>query len=306
MITAAFFGTPPAAVPTLAALTEVADVKLVITRPDRPKGRSSLQVSPAVKEAAADWALPVVQPERANDIVGELRVLGVDVGVLVAYGQLLPPDLLAAPARGFVNVHFSLLPRWRGASPVVRAILAGDEETGVTLIQMDEGLDTGPMILAEATPIRGTETAGELTARLAFMGATLVRHRLGDFVAGRLELQVQEVEGATVAGKVLVEEAHLSPAQQSAEVVARVVRAFNPRPGAWATENGERLKVWRAAVAPDDEPPPAGEAELRDDRLLLGTRAGTVELLEVQPAGRDRMTGTAWARGRRGEPATLE
>ncbi|MBU1226265.1 MAG: methionyl-tRNA formyltransferase, partial [Actinobacteria bacterium] len=170
---AVFYGTPAEAVPVLAALLDVAEVALVVTQPDRPRGRSRRLEPPPVKVAAEGWGLPVAQPERASADPDAIRAFAPDVAVVAAYGQLLKPALLEVPVRGFVNVHYSLLPRWRGASPVVRAILAGDETTGVSIMQIDEGLDTGPVFAAEQTPILPGETGGGLTARLADLGARL-------------------------------------------------------------------------------------------------------------------------------------
>ena len=162
---AVFYGTPAEAVPILAALTEAADVALVVTQPDRPQGRSRRPVPPPVKVAAEAWGMPVAQPRRASEDLETVRACAPDVAVVAAYGQLLKPALLEVPPAGFVNVHFSMLPRWRGASPVVRALLAGDETTGVSIMQIDEGLDTGPVFATAETPVRTSETAGALTAR---------------------------------------------------------------------------------------------------------------------------------------------
>jgi methionyl-tRNA formyltransferase len=299
MTRAVFFGTPAAAVPALAALATVAEVSLVVTRPDRPRGRSGRPEPPPVKEAARAWGLPVSQPERAGEAIERIGRLEPDVAVVTAFGQLLPTALLAVPRRGFVNVHFSVLPRWRGASPVVRAILAGDAETGVTLMQIDEGLDTGPILGVRATAIREGETAGLLTARLAGLGAGLLAESLDAIVSGELLPRPQSDEGATAAGRVRIEEAYVDPARHGAAAVLRAVRAFDPRPGAWSTAGGVRLKLWGAATA-TEEGIEAGTAILMGDRVLLGARDGVVELLEVQPAGKPRMRAADWMRGRRG------
>lgn len=299
---AVFYGTPAEAIPTLKALTSVADVALVITRPDRPVGRSGRPQAPPVKRAAADLGLPISQPERAVHDVERLQALQPAVAVVVAYGQLLPPTLLAVPPRGFLNVHFSLLPRWRGASPVVRAILAGDRLAGVTLMRLDEGLDTGPVVAMEPTPIGVEESAGELTARLAVMGASLLARSLEPYLQGVLSPRPQPAEGATAAARVRVEEAFVDPTRHRAAAVLRAVRAFDPRPGAWTQLEGERFKLWRAAPAAGPGPAP-GVVEDREGAVLLGAADGPVALLEVQPAGRARMEAAAWMRGRRGRPA---
>ncbi len=296
---AAFFGTPPAAVPSLAALAAVADVRLVVTRPDRPRGRSGRAAPSAVKVAAVDWGFPVAQPRRAR----ELAELDVDVAVVVAYGQILPGALLAQPPHGFVNVHFSVLPRWRGAAPVARAILAGDEATGVSLMVLDEGMDTGPVLATEETPICDSETAGEVTARLAALGAALLGDYLPAYVRGDLAAEPQDGAAATLAPKLEPAEAEISRQHGAAEVLRRV-RAFHPRPGAWAQVEGERIKVLAAAPTQSAGLRP-GRIELKGGEAVLTTGDGSVALVTVQPAGKAPMPGAAWMNGRRGEPAEL-
>ncbi|HEX5631029.1 MAG TPA: methionyl-tRNA formyltransferase [Acidimicrobiia bacterium] len=299
MIRAAFLGTPAEAVPILGALEECATVAVVITRPDKPRGRSGQPIAPEVKQAAVARGLRVEQPPRAADITA--LVAGCDVAVVAAYGRIIPEAALLTPAAGFINVHFSLLPRWRGASPVVRAILAGDPITGVTVMRMDAGLDTGPTYTRVETPIDSEETAGELTMRLSRLGANLLAARLGEIVAGTVPATPQPEEGVTAAGKVSVDEAHLDPHRHRREAVLRAVRAFNPRPGAWAMLEGERFKVWRAR--PGEGECQLGEARLVAGLVLLGTVDGPVELVVVQPSGKGEMAATAWMNGRRGEPA---
>ncbi len=299
---AVFYGTPAEAVPSLEALSQRAEVLLVTTRPDRPRGRSSRSLPPPVKEAAQALGLPVSQPERAVHELERLRGLAPDVAVVVAYGQLLPPALLAVPGAGFLNVHFSLLPRWRGASPVVRTLLAGDPTAGVTLMVLDEGMDTGPVVAVEPTSVGPEETAGELTARLAVLGAELLLRHLPAYLAGDVTPEPQPAEGATAAARVRVEEAFVDPTRHRVKAVLRAVRAFDPKPGAWTELDGVRVKLWRARPAVGPGPGP-GVAAAVGAAVLLGASDGPVELLEVQPAGRDRMAAAAWMRGRRGEPA---
>lgn len=300
MIRAAFFGTPAEAVPVLAGLREVAEVGLVVTQPDRPRGRSGTPQPPPVKLAAAAWGLGVVQPARPGEIVDLLD--GTDVAVLAAYGRLVPAALLAVPRRGFVNIHYSLLPRWRGASPVVRAILAGDEETGVTLMEMDQGLDTGGIISAKRAPIGAEETAGELTERLADLGSRLVAEVLPAWVEGSITAIPQDGSLATAAAKVTIDEAFVMPARHTAEAVWRAVRAFNPRPGAWGVVEGTRHKLWRVGPSPSPGVAP-GIASVIGGRVILGCADGAVEVLRIQPAGRAEMSARSWMHGRRGEPA---
>ena len=275
---------------------------LVTTRPDRPRGRSGRPQAPPVKEAALALGLPVAQPERAAHDLERLRSLAPEVAVVVAYGQLLPPAVLAVPAAGFLNVHFSLLPRWRGASPVVRTLLAGDPVTGVTLILLDEGMDTGPVVAVEPTLVRPGETAGELTGRLAGLGAEMLARHLPAHLAGAITPRPQPAEGATAAARVRVEEAFVDPTLHRGEAVLRAVRAFDPKPGAWTELDGARVKLWRARPAAGPGPEP-GVAAVVGEAVLLGAADGPVELLEVQPAGRGRMGAAAWMRGRRGRVA---
>ena len=280
-----YFGTPDDAVPALRALHDAGhEIALVVTQPDRRRGRGGGRAGGAaepspVKAAATALGLPVRTPERAREVTGEVAASGAEVGVVVAFGQLLPEPLFAAVPLGFVNVHFSLLPRWRGAAPVERAILAGDRETGVCIMQIEKGLDTGAVYARAATPIGDDETSGELRERLVALGTDLLIAALPDLATITPEPQVGE---PTSADKLTVEEFELDPSHP-AEELARIVRAGNPRPGAWTTVDGARLKVWRARVGDD----------------------GGLELLEVQPEGRARMPATDWIRGRRGAPVRL-
>ncbi len=302
---AVFYGTPAEAVPSLAALMTVADVAMVVTQPDRPRGRSKRTQPPPVKVAAEAWGLPVTQPERASDDRLALLDLRPDVAVVAAYGQLLKPELLACTRHGFVNVHFSLLPRWRGASPVVRAILAGDSQTGVSIMQIDEGMDTGPVFAAVETAIGDGETGGRLTGRLAGLGARLLAETLPGIVDGSLQGVPQDDATATAAAKVRTEEAFIDPVHHSALAVERAVRAFSPKPGAWGIVEGERIKVWEVWGDPAEDRQP-GVAVLEGSGVLLGTRDGTVALGIVQPPGKARMGATDWMRGRHGAPARFE
>jgi methionyl-tRNA formyltransferase len=303
VIQAVFFGTPAAALPSLAALVEVADVSLVVTRPDRPRGRSGRPQPSPVKQMALRIGLPVAQPAKAVELAVRLAEESPDLGVVVAYGQILPSEILALPAHGLLNVHFSELPRWRGAAPVERAILAGDPKTGIALMVMEEGLDTGPVVARATTPIFPDESAGELTERLARLGGAVLRRSLVPYLAGELTPEPQNETQVTHAPKVTVDEAHIDPSA-GAQPVLRAVRAFNPRPGTWGMVEGARFKVWRARAS-TAEAMRAGEIEWRDGRLLMGTADRPVELTEVQPAGRSRMSGGSWAQGRRGAAARL-
>jgi methionyl-tRNA formyltransferase len=284
-----YCGSPADAVPPLEAVRAAGhEIALVVTQPDRKRGRGGALVPSPVKQAATDAGLPVRTPARARELVQELRELDLDAGVVVAFGQLLPPDVLASTRHGFVNLHFSLLPRWRGAAPVERAILAGDTETGVCVMELEEGLDTGPVYACARTAIGDDETAGELRARLVALGTTVLVDTLPDVGVRAPEPQVGE---PTYAQKLSVDEFRLDPACP-ATVLAQVVRAGNPRPGAWVAVDGRRLKVLRAhAVAG------TGTAGVIDRSAALGTTDGQLVLDEVQPEGRRAMPGTAWLAG---------
>jgi len=306
-----YLGTPAAAVPPLLALLASAhEVVAVVTRPDRPRDRrgGSPQPSP-VKQAAQEAGLPVLEPPGGRDpeLPGRLAALGADIGVSCAFGYLLPDPVLAAFPRGIINLHFSLLPAYRGAAPVQRALLDGAAVTGVTTFVIDAGMDTGPMLLAAEVPIHDDEDAGALTARLAEVGARLVVETLDALEAGQVEPRPQPEEGASLAPKVTGEEARLD-FTRPADRVADAVRAFTPAPGAWTTHRGRRLKVTRAAPAggAGDQGPgrPAGPDPGRvavgpDGRLLVATGDGALELLEVRPEGRRAMSGAEFARGAR-------
>ncbi|MET0420515.1 MAG: methionyl-tRNA formyltransferase [Acidimicrobiia bacterium] len=271
-----FFGTPAESVPALHALCDAGhDVAFVVTQPDRRRGRGGATLPSPVKAAAVELGIPVHTPVRAREVVDAVAASGAELGVVVAFGQILPQALLDALPRGFVNVHFSLLPRWRGAAPVERTILAGDTETGVCIMQLEAGLDTGPVYARATTPIGPDDTAGDVMAALVAQGADLLVRTLAELPS--LDPVAQEGE-PTYAEKLTVEEFELRFDRPVDELV-RIVRAGNPRPGAWSTVDGARVKVWRA--------------ENFD---------GTFRALEVQPEGRARMEAAAWMRGLRELP----
>jgi methionyl-tRNA formyltransferase len=294
----AFFGTPAPAVPVLRAVHAAGhDVALVVTQPPRRRGRGAGSSPSPVHAAALDLHLPVRTPDRAREVVDELRAAGVDAGVVAAFGQLLPPAVLAAVPGGLLNVHLSLLPRWRGAAPVERAILAGDAETGVSIMRIDEGLDTGPVYRTVATPVGADETAGELTARLVDLGVP----PLLDVLAHLADLEPAAQVGApTYAEKLTVDEFHLDPGRAAADL-ARVVRAGNPRPGAWLRVDGARVKVLRAHA----EGGQSAAGTLMWPGAELGTEDGLLVLDEVQVEGKRPMAGDAWLAGFRKRHLTL-
>jgi len=301
----AYFGTPADAVPPLRAVVDAGhDVALVVTQPDRRRGRGAALVPSPVKAAAIELGLEVRTPARALEVVDELRARELDAGVVVAFGQLLPPAVLETARHGFVNLHFSLLPRWRGAAPVERAILAGDTETGVCVMALDEGMDTGPVYACVPTPIDPDETAGELAARLVALGTPLLVDVLADLPTRQPRPQHGE---PTHAAKVTVEEFRLDWSRPAAEL-ARQVMAGNPRPGAWTTVDGRRLKVLRARVAgpgPSHAPGPRPLPGIVDATGTVGTGDGSLRLVEVQPEGRPPMSVGAWLAGVRGGPPRL-
>jgi methionyl-tRNA formyltransferase len=294
-----FFGTPAFAVPSLQALLrERYQLVGVVTQPDRPQGRSrSRLVAPPVKLEAESAHLPVLQPVRPLGDVFQagLRRLEPELGVVVAYGHILRPEVLNLPRLGMINVHASLLPRWRGAAPIQHAILAGDVETGVSIMQMDQGLDSGPVLHRLATPIGPDETAGERAARLAELGAAGLVEALSRVTGGSARPEPQPSAGMTLAPKIDRDQARLDWARP-AVAVARQVRAFDPAPGAWTTHDGAALKLFGAApVERRGEP---GCVLAADDRLVVGCGEGAVALAEVQPAGRNRLAVGDWVRGR--------
>ena len=301
-----YLGTPAAAVPPLRALLASAhEVVAVVTRPDRPRDRRGGTPLPSpVKQAAQAAGVPVLEPPGGRDpeLPGRLAASGADIGVACAFGYLLPDPVLAALPRGIVNLHFSLLPAYRGAAPVQRALLDGATVTGVTTFVIDAGMDTGPMLLAAEVPIHPTEDAGTLTARLAEVGARLTVETLDALVAGQVEPRPQPEAGASIAPKVTGEEARLDFTRPAGRV-ADAVRAFTPAPGAWTTHRGRRLKITRAALAGDQRDGPAldpGRLGLDPGgRLLVGTADHPLELLELRPEGRRAMTGAEFARGAR-------
>jgi methionyl-tRNA formyltransferase len=300
---AVFLGSPAAAVPSLAALIDVEDVGLVITQPDRPRGRSGRPVEPPVKRAAAEWGLRVAQPATNDELYDVLSRVTFDIGLVTAYGRILEPRVLSLAPFGFVNVHFSLLPRWRGAAPVERAILAGDESTGVSLMLIDEGLDTGPVLAAIETPIAEDETGGSLTGRLSYLGAMLVDEALPEYLAGRLDPASQIETGATSAPVLDSSEARIDGSWARDDVL-RAVRAFHPRPGAWLVIDGIRVKVLEAAASDADVK--AGSIEPVGGIPMAGFPGGGVELTLLQPEGKAPQHGADWLNGRRGSGGVIE
>jgi len=294
-----FFGTPDFAVASLnALLRERFTLAGVVTQPDKPQGRSrSTLVPPAVKVAALEAGLPVLQPARpVGDVfLAGLRRLEPDLGVVVAYGHILRREVLDAPARGMINVHASLLPRFRGAAPIQHAILAGDRDTGISIMRMEEGLDTGPVLHRVSTPIADADTAGTLTARLATLGAAALLEALSLLSGSGDRAEPQDSAAATYAPKISRETARLDWTRDAASL-ERQVRAFDPVPGAWASLDGAPVKLFGAMPAVGGGEP--GAVLAASDRLVVAGGTGAIAVSEVQPAGRNRLTVEEWVRGR--------
>jgi len=302
-----FAGTPAFAAGLLRALLDAnIPVVLSLTQPDRARGRGQKLAGSPVKELAQERAIPVHQPPTlaTDDARAPLLALDLDVLVVAAYGLILPPAVLAWPRHGCINVHASLLPRWRGAAPIQRALLAGDEATGITLMQMDAGLDTGPMLDVIRIPITPRETAGSLEHKLAVEGASALVSCLRRMAAGSLGTPVpQPASGATYASKIQKSEADIDWGA-SADAIDRMVRAFDPTPGASTLWSGERVKVWRAR--PATKPPhgysPGAVLAVAADGVTVASGEGAVVLEELQPAGGRRMSASTFATGRRLAP----
>jgi methionyl-tRNA formyltransferase len=294
-----FFGTPDFAVKSLQSLVHGGfTVAGVVTQPDKPHGRSRSElVPPPTKLVAQSEGIPVLQPVRpVGDVFStSLRRLEPDLGIVVAYGHILHPQILSIPARGMINVHASLLPRYRGAAPVQHAILRGETETGITIMQMEEGLDSGPILHRLTTAIGADETAGELTARLADLGATALVEALSLISGGLSRGKAQDPSRATYAPKIDREMARLAW-ERDATTLVRQVRAFDPVPGAWTTLNGCLVKLFGAREVPGTGEP--GSVLAAGDRLVVAAGRGAIAVHEVQPAGKARLPVDAWVRGR--------
>jgi methionyl-tRNA formyltransferase len=302
-----FAGTPEFAVPALERLISAGLAPVgVLTQPDRPAGRGRrLQASP-VKSCAQAHHLPVLQPATLRDsaTVSQLAAFSADLMVVAAYGLILPQDVLDLPRHGCWNIHASLLPRWRGAAPIQRAIEAGDGEAGICIMQMDAGLDTGPVHTCRSTPIADDETGGSLHDRLAGMGADGLLECIGQLLDGRLpQPRPQDEREATYARKVEKAEAQIDWTRPAAELERRV-RAFNPWPVAWCELGGERLRVWRAAALPRERQCTPGQVlAATDDGIDVSAGEGALRLLEVQRPGGRRLAAADYLRARPIQPA---
>lgn len=295
-----FAGTPEVAVPALDALiaSDRHEVVAVVTRPDAPAGRGRRLVASPVAERAEEAGIEVLKPARPRDedFLARLREIAPDCCPVVAYGALLPKAALEIPAHGWVNLHFSLLPAWRGAAPVQHAILAGDEVTGASTFQIEEGLDSGPVYGVLTELVRPTDTSGDLLTRLAFAGSGLLAATMDGIEDGTLEAVPQPADGISLAPKISVEDARVDWAAPALRV-DRVVRGCAPAPGAWTTFRGERLKLMSLALTPDRGDLAPGEMAVAKSSVHVGTGSHAVQLQWVQPQGKKPMQAADWARG---------
>ena len=303
-----FAGTPDFAAAALKAIAAAGfEIPLVLTQPDRPKGRG-MQLAPSpVKQAALELGLRVAQPEKLRNNAEALQMLEeieADVMVVAAYGLILPQDVLDTPKHGCLNIHASLLPRWRGAAPIQRAIEAGDAETGVCIMQMDIGLDTGNVVSEHRYAIQPTDTANEVHDALMNLGAAAIVADLQQLKAeGRLKSVKQPEEGITYAQKLSKEEARVDW-NESAAVIERKIRAFNPVPAAWVEYQGKPMKIWRAEVVAQQGR--AGEVlSCSSDGLIVACGANALKITELQPSGSKRMNIAAFAAGHTVEAGTV-
>ena len=307
-----FAGTPQAAVPALDALLKSRhEVAAVVTRPDAPAGRG-LHLGPSpVAQRAAKAGVEVLKPARPRDpdFTDRLRQIAPDVVPITAYGALIPQSVLDIPAQGWVNLHFSLLPAWRGAAPVQHAILHGDDITGATTFRLVKELDAGPVFGVVTEPIHPRDTAGDLLGRLAVSGADLLVATLDGIESGQLEARPQPAEGVSLAPKITAGDARVRW-DQPAIAVDRQLRACTPGPGAWTMLGEARLKLWPVNPAPQDAPAAGplapGEVRILRSAVLVGTGTTPVGLGDVQPPGKRRMGAADWARGLRQDATVLD
>ena len=303
-----FMGTPALAVPCLEALQQDHEIVLIVTQPDKPAGRGNKLMPSAVKSRALELGLPIAQPEKARDeaFLQQLRGVKPEGIAVVAYGQILPNAILEMPLEfhphgGCVNLHYSLLPRWRGAAPVQHALLNGDEVTGVTCQHMAQKMDAGEIILQREVPILPDETTGDLWQRLTPIGAEALREAMRMLETGKAPRLPQDESQVTYASMLNKEEGRLNWSE-SAQALHNRVRAVNPWPGAWCEWNNEILKIWRTQVLEGNEGAIHGAIlKVEEDSILVQTGAGILRILEVQAPGKPRMTPAAWSRGHHAE-----
>lgn len=294
-----FAGTPQFAATALDALIRSEhQVALVMTRPDAAAGRGLRTVPSEVKSLAIEHGLTVFQPATLRDpaAVEHLRGVGADALVVAAYGLILPRSVIEAFPGGCINIHASVLPRWRGAAPIQHALLAGDSETGISIMRMDEGLDTGPVYLTETIPIAADETGGSLHDKLADLGARAIVRALSGIASGWLLPQAQSAEGATYAGKITKAQARIAWTQPAAEI-ERTIRAFDPFPGAFSHLDQQLVKIWSARLAPDVLGRPGEVGTAAQDGIVVACGSGALRLTELQKQGGKRLPVAEFLRG---------
>ena len=295
----AFAGTPEAAIPTLAELLKAnVDIAFVVTRPDAPKGRGRVMTASPVAEFAQQHDLPVVKTSKLTEIADQFT--DIDCVVVVAFGALVPDVLLNVPKHGWINVHFSLLPAWRGAAPVQHAIMAGDDMTGVTTFRIDSGLDTGDVLGHVATPIRQNETSGELLERLSHEGATLLVQTVMGLESGQIVPIAQPSHGVSLAPKITVADARINWTHP-ALAIQRRVRAMTPDPGSWTMCAGKRIKISDVTLNPALTDLPPAHAQLHDGSVCVGTGSHAVQVGTIHEEGRTPTPAHVWLKNRAGE-----
>lgn len=292
-----FAGTPAVAAPSLDALIKAGfDVVAVLTRPDAPIGRKRVLTPSPVAQRAAELGIDVIHAARVDaEAIDKISAVQPDVAAIVAYGGLVPPPALAIPRHGWVNLHFSLLPAWRGAAPVQRAVMAGDEITGAVTFQLEEGLDTGPVFGTLTESVRPQDTAGDLLERLSHSGAVLLAQTLSAIDAGKAAPQPQAGD-VSLAPKLTLEDGHLNWSHP-ALAISRQARGVTPEPGAWTVLDGQRVKLEPVRLRPEVSGLAPGAVALQGKVVLVGTGSHAVELTRIQPAGKKMMAAADWARG---------
>lgn len=292
-----FAGTPAVAVPSLDALVEAGfDIVAVLTRPDAPVGRKRVLTPSAVAQRAAELGIDVIHAAKVDaDVTARIAAVSPDVAAIVAYGGLIPPAALDIPRHGWINLHFSLLPAWRGAAPVQRAVIAGDDVTGAVTFQLEAGLDTGPVFGTLTESVGPEDTAGQLLERLSHSGAVLLAQTLSAVDAGQAAPQPQQGD-VSLASKLTLDDGRLDWSQP-ALAIGRRARGVTPEPGAWTTLDGQRVKLEPVRLRPDVADLAPGAAVLRDKGVLVGTGSHAVELTRIQPSGKKMMAAADWARG---------
>ncbi len=291
-----YFGTPAASVPPLRALPRAGhEIAFVVTQPDRRRGRGNAVVPSPVKEAAVELGLPVFTPRRAREVIDDVASSGAELGVVVAFGRLIKPHVL--DRLPMINVHFSLLPRWRGAAPIQAAILAGDTETGISIMRIVKRMDAGNVLLQVPTPILDDETYGELQLRLSELGALAIVEALTLLSLGPIAEVVQDEARVTFASKIEREQAQVDWTQDG-HAVSRRVRAYDPRPGAWTLQRGLEVKLYGVRVAMDARGEPGAVLAIDESGMLVACGSGGVRISYVHPAGKRRLASLDWSQGR--------